>query len=1162
MTNTEFHNQKNGGSFMNRLFKASAMLAILAASAIIMSCGSDGKDGARGGKGTDCRAEQIAGGEGFNVICGSQIVYTVKNGPQGPQGQPGPDGEDCYLELDATGNYEVMCEEGLVGRLYTVVDGSSEGSGCDLLTVSDTLLSIKCADSEFAMALCGGQTYNMVKSFCSYFTEAGALAGSAATAVPGESQGFGMLIPRCNGAVYDLRAEYCARNLVIGMDRMIVEGPALIENPLDVDTAKPASANWKVLRKTSGSVSTIMKGGIVTAVTSSDSGYFAAATADTCFYQRGADAPVIKGCSEFSVVTSTKYSAHKDIANISGDPTTYGLIFNACRGNTSTDASQPLQYFDLTLERCVNSTTPTTTVGGCAIVLIGENTCYSDATTDVPNTKAFVRACTVDSKPLYYDPITVTSCDEKWKNPELALTCAGEKSFSSTLYTYAPNTLPTTGAQGFGINGQTIAKRIYCVDRVVPTECKEGSGLVESGSRAGTCAMADSSKIPWCPSGYVFGDTPAGQAALGIKPDADAKYLYGGYEGDDPRDYCVKAVEASMCPQGTTVDLGRCLISAAGKSVATVPFTLNGTAYSYAFYPSSSSATSSNSVEAWLGKGVVFWPNASNYSSILCAKKGGVFDKGKCHYLVLTGIAPTDLVPYPPVYKADAISSTSNAAKCPSHSKLMLASLDSVKYKTNGSIERGTTWALGDPDAEDVSWTISDFKSTGWPAEANRDNEINDIGKVNQNMIKNGLSYDCVVEYSSASSDMRCPQGSYATTDGWCEKTLQPAIDADNPVVKDSIRPSCPVGFAPMFTNAGILDINTGVGTGYYIPSTLDNRILQIRLGVADFPHFNSPSDWLSPKGTTNGPRQVCAQILTNDHCDNKETILYRVQTGKDDYGPLVSLGGSADGNGVISFSGGKWSSDDWDTDAINGNNPFKDLAVGGITTDITKGTIGRICLPTEVSATDVVSYKVSDSYDCPSVTTNKATHTGTGGVYYPSANASGVYGCFIDYNNVSNTKTLGLNLCQERDVKYTFDVQLKECKLLDEFPVCQENSLIDGIAYKFGVKDPTAGLSAKQTFQACAVLIENSFCPMNRTIAEGLIASGYTPSAAMAQMANPSSTIRNINMFDNDDERKQSDNGVIKRCRFNDGDGWAGCKPGFTLMKPGVGNSWCEGVL
>jgi hypothetical protein len=1165
---TEFHNQKNGGSFMNRLFKASAMLAIIAASAIIMSC-SDGKNGSNGKSGESCRATETADGQGFVVNCGGRDVYTGHHGPLGDKGNDGPDGEDCYL-VPVGINFEVWCEEGHVGTLYS--GEQSEGTGCDLLTQADTLLSIQCANNHFSIALCGGQTYNFEKSFCSYFNAAGAVVGGTANTV-GSKTGKGELVPRCNGDIYDVRAEYCARNLVIGVDRMITLSntgvPTLIENPQDVDPAKPFSDNWKVFRKISGVINTIMEAGVVTEVTVSDPGYFAAADADTCFYQKAGELEV-KGCTEFGTSSASSYWAYKDYTKPSAIiPDAFDAIKNGCSGNWSGTVAQSMNYFDLTLKKCVGSSVPTTTAGGCAIVLVGENTCYSDAATPVATADAFVKACTVNEKPLYYDPVTVVECDEKWKNPELALKCSGTKMFSGTLYGY--NSDIGTGQSASSINGSSIARRIYCVDRVIPTECRDGSELISEGSKSGTCEMIEDYKLPWCPTGWVWGGSSQGKSLLGIKPDPDTEYQYGGVYGDDPRDYCVKAVDAAtMCPPGTTVEQGRCIISAAGKSVALVTgANKNGVAYSYSFYASFSSASTTNSFNEWLDAGLVYQPASTTYSATLCFEKGGTFDRGLCHFLPISASSTST------VYLADKTNSASSMAKCPGTSKLMLASLDSVIYAPgSGSI-------MSNPSTDSRSRAIKLLPL--WGADATykptlsagddyiEDNEIPDVLKTNQQMIINGLSYYCIVENSSGASEMRCPQGTYASDRGWCEKVLweanTPAGIANGGVaVKDSIRPSCPVGFAPMFTNA---NYQTSHGTAYNRATNDDNGTKRMLPGIIDFPHLGGAGEYLAAVSPTEA-KQVCAQILTNAHCDDKETILYKVTEGEDNYMPLTK--GAVGANGTITvLTGSKWSADArvavpgmynavvaWTKSSPKDQvDPFEKLKAAPITDDDRKqGAIGKICLPWKEKNATTVTYEVYRPYSCPSITVNNHVYAATTGDY-TSAAATPVttYGCFISYADA------GDDLCAAKDSKYEFDPTPHECKLKDELPQCQLDKKIDGIDYKFGVdSEESDGLRAKQSFQTCAVLIENSFCKMNRAIvSEYMASSGVSLINAMSYVR---TNDLNVNRFNFDDEIKQANNGEKKRCEFRDGDGFAGCKPGFTMMKPGVGNSWCEGVL
>jgi hypothetical protein len=90
----EFNNQ-NGGSFMNKLFKATALASVALASVIMISCsGSDGKNGPSGqdgAKGVSCRIDDNADGKPA-IFCDSEQIAVLETERDGLQGFKGANG--------------------------------------------------------------------------------------------------------------------------------------------------------------------------------------------------------------------------------------------------------------------------------------------------------------------------------------------------------------------------------------------------------------------------------------------------------------------------------------------------------------------------------------------------------------------------------------------------------------------------------------------------------------------------------------------------------------------------------------------------------------------------------------------------------------------------------------------------------------------------------------------------------------------------------------------------------------------------------------------------------------------------------------------------------------------------------------------------------------
>jgi hypothetical protein len=440
---TEFNNQ-NGGSFMNKLFKATALASIAVASVIIISCGSDGSNGSPGGGGANGVGCDISAREdqsGVDVTCGNQ-TYFLHNGPIGDAGGVGPDGPDCRVEV-VPGFYEMWCGDEKVGVLHNGTD--AKGNGCELGTSEGTgpggqdELYIACGgENVFSLSLCEKKTYNKAKQFCSSIPE-----GLNPSPTLSED---GILLYYCNGEDYVPNEEYCARNLVIESVRKL--GTTDFK---DVDRTKANSDNWKVL----------------------DIG--------DCFYKKGS--VEVEGlCTDFLAASGT-YVIGTELAEV---PAGSGVFTPSPKLGLPIVACASTQLFDLAGETCVTGDVD------CQTVLLGDNTCYSDDR-EVPNAQAYAKRCDLDDGEIFYDPSTISACDASGKTVEAAIVCSGATHFSQFLYTHPTNPM----------NGKTIGQRVSCVNSEQPKKCPEGSTLLTSGADAGKCIIDDDE--PGCPTGYTWG---------------------------------------------------------------------------------------------------------------------------------------------------------------------------------------------------------------------------------------------------------------------------------------------------------------------------------------------------------------------------------------------------------------------------------------------------------------------------------------------------------------------------------------------------------------------------------------------------------------------------------------------------------------------------------
>ena len=162
---------------MNRvLFKAAAIVNIAAAALIYVACsGDDGKDGAKGADGTSCEVQPNATGN-YDILCGNIVIGQLNHGVQGPpgldgafagKGDPGEPGVACSGTTEAAspanpyGGVRITCgtqqffvSNGAPGQ----GGGDGPGGGCNVVSATvpvttDKAITLTCADSRSATIL-------------------------------------------------------------------------------------------------------------------------------------------------------------------------------------------------------------------------------------------------------------------------------------------------------------------------------------------------------------------------------------------------------------------------------------------------------------------------------------------------------------------------------------------------------------------------------------------------------------------------------------------------------------------------------------------------------------------------------------------------------------------------------------------------------------------------------------------------------------------------------------------------------------------------------------------------------------------------------------------------------------------------------------------------
>lgn len=165
------------------------------------------KNGNDGENGTSCTVANLDDNSGVTITCGEKTV-TVKNGEKGEtgatgaQGATGPNGTSCTVEA-VTDGYNIVCGTETVGTIKNGAKGDSgvkgetgaqgiqgaAGESCTLTDNSDGTITLQCGETSTTLykSLCGTSAYDPANNFC--YDNA--------------------LYSYCNGASYNPEEQFC-----------------------------------------------------------------------------------------------------------------------------------------------------------------------------------------------------------------------------------------------------------------------------------------------------------------------------------------------------------------------------------------------------------------------------------------------------------------------------------------------------------------------------------------------------------------------------------------------------------------------------------------------------------------------------------------------------------------------------------------------------------------------------------------------------------------------------------------------------------------------------------------------------------------------------------------------------------------------------------------
>ncbi len=175
---------------LNRVLLLAATINIMIF-ALVFTVSCSGDDGKPGKQGDSCTVEENEDIDGWDVICGSDVVGELRNNNSGEQGAPGAPGDPgaqgsyCLLGSKTVNGYEILCGGASKGFLdaCTVTDYPNNPAQSDIV----------CGKAK-AISTCGGQIYDPTKKFCN---DAGKVDDPKA------------LKGKCAGKEYNTSTDYC-----------------------------------------------------------------------------------------------------------------------------------------------------------------------------------------------------------------------------------------------------------------------------------------------------------------------------------------------------------------------------------------------------------------------------------------------------------------------------------------------------------------------------------------------------------------------------------------------------------------------------------------------------------------------------------------------------------------------------------------------------------------------------------------------------------------------------------------------------------------------------------------------------------------------------------------------------------------------------------------
>jgi len=153
----------------------SIALACCIAVVFTLSCsGEDGRDGA----GCEVKPKSSSDDDGYDVICGGELVGELFNGKDGKNGTNGKDGKNgtngtngkdgasCEVKPKSSSDddgYNVICGGEVVGELFNGQNGSDGANGAN---GTDCAIAADASNSAYFVITCGATSEYLAKAYC------------------------------------------------------------------------------------------------------------------------------------------------------------------------------------------------------------------------------------------------------------------------------------------------------------------------------------------------------------------------------------------------------------------------------------------------------------------------------------------------------------------------------------------------------------------------------------------------------------------------------------------------------------------------------------------------------------------------------------------------------------------------------------------------------------------------------------------------------------------------------------------------------------------------------------------------------------------------------------------------------------------------------------